>query len=244
MTPTRRQFIRQLGTMLASLVLGGCCAPAAPGGGYISPRERLRSCWLGFSWVTEQGKGRSGEERDERLAQAARQMDRNHRAALDELVAAGELGSAAADQVQAAFGEATSHVVRTSSSMTCYKPTPLDNMYIDSKRRLIDQAKSLDEIAKSSEIDPCTIAQVQAAIEQEINFLTYPEQEIEAMYRETVETTDDIEPPIGAFDLPIDPATIEAARFLVELLSGESGFGDLPAQLATCLPPPSPTPLP
>jgi hypothetical protein len=248
MAPTRRQFIRQLGIMLASLVASGCvpsCPAAAPvpGSGSSPPRERLRSCWLGLDWLAQQTQDNvSGDY--ERQTRAWDKILKKHRAALDELVAAGELDAGVADRVQAAFGEATHHVWRSNSGMTCYEPTPLDGMYMDTKHRLIDRAQRLDEISKNGAVDPCTIVRIQAAIEREIAFLTYPEQEIDAMYHEIVETTDDFDPPISAFDLPGDPATAEAARFLVELLSEESGFADLPAQVATCQPPPSPTPVP
>jgi hypothetical protein len=248
MTSTRRQFIRQLGIMLASLVAARCAsscpdATPVPGSGSAPPRERLRSCWLGFDWLAQQTRENVSEDY-ERQTRAWGKILNKHRAALDELVAAGELDADVADCVQAAFGEATHHVWRSNSGMTCYIPTPLDGIYMDTKHRLIDRAQRLDEIGNSGAIDPCTIVRIQAAIEREIAFLTYPEQEIEAMYYEIVETTQDVDPPISAFGLPIDPATAEAARFLVELLSEKSGFDDLPAQVATCQPPPSPTPVP
>jgi hypothetical protein len=123
MTPTRREFIRELGIMLASLVAAGCCPP---GSGIASPRERLCSCWLGFDWLSSEVL-----EDWERGNRAMRKMTANHRAALNELVAAGEINATVADEVQMAFEEGAYDALRRPSltsvlaGPSCYLPSPL-----------------------------------------------------------------------------------------------------------------------
>lgn len=145
MTPTRRQFIRELGIMLVSLIAAGCvpntpptatptATPtpplAAPGGGDEPPRERVHSCWLGFDWLAQQGEGETRDEKEDHLAQATDQLSTNHRQALDELVADGMLSEGVAEYVHSAFVTIASRVQtwRIREWVTCYArvepPTP------------------------------------------------------------------------------------------------------------------------
>ena len=82
MSFTRREFIKSVGIALASLVMTRCIPT---GGGGDAPREHLRNCWLRFDWLAQQAK-EADYERGER---ARDELLTDHRAALDDLVAAG-----------------------------------------------------------------------------------------------------------------------------------------------------------
>ena len=101
---TRRYFIRSVGIAVASLVMARCIPS---GGKDDSPRGRLRHCWLRLDWLAEQAKGdyEQGDRAREELAT-------DHHAALDDLVAAGEIDADVADELNTAFGAATNHVLQ------------------------------------------------------------------------------------------------------------------------------------
>ncbi len=113
MPTTRRDFIRFFGATLAAW-LAGCVPTSLPGGGPGATSTRrppgwaeLRSAWLGLSY------GDPAEHENRR---------KNHRAALDELVAAGALKPEVAEQMQLAFDEAV-RFYETPPVPTCYVPT-------------------------------------------------------------------------------------------------------------------------
>jgi len=208
MSPTRRQFIQQFGMMLASLITARCAptstpaatptatptlAPTAmptptvvpPGGGDGSLRGRLRDCWLQLDWVTQQAQESYGQgiARDGFIA--------DHRATLDELVAAGELDADVAEQVQIAFAAAAYSAwfagyrriyvcyTPTPSPMPSYTPEPyetigqaLANYTFSSAYQLKNQADLLAEMVASDDLFPDVVAQAQAALERDITFLS------------------------------------------------------------------------
>ena len=197
---TRRDFIESIGIAVASLVMAGCI----PSGGQDdSPQGRLRSCWLRLDWLARQARGdyeRGEQARDELVA--------NHRAALDDLVAAGEVDAAVADQVQVAFDEAAFHAWRSNAPMTCYMALPVE---YGGRDDLLQQAELLRKAA--SGLDPAVVEEVQAAIARDIAlFEAAAGPEAGAKLIEQFETG----------EIKASPEAVEAARILVELLLGRT----------------------
>ncbi len=213
MTPTRREFIKGIGIAIGSLVMARC---VPMGGGDDTPRGHLRNCWLRFDWLTQEAQDWDDHERGEG---ALDQLIADHRAALDDLIAAGELDPSIADQVQVAFSEAAYHVWRSNCGMTCYEPV-LINYTPTSADQLVRQADFLAEIADSGDLDQNTVAQAQAAVERDIAFLALSNEEIQSLYDELREAAGDTYnfPSFDELDLEITPEAAEAACFLVELL--------------------------
>ena len=197
---TRRDFIESIGIAVASLVMAGCI----PSGGQDdSPQGRLRSCWLRLDWLARQARGdyeRGEQARDELVA--------NHRAALDDLVAAGEVDAAVADQVQVAFDEAAFHAWRSNAPMTCYMALPVE---YGGRDDLLQQAELLRKTA--SGLDPAVVEEVQAAIARDIAlFEAAAGPEAGAKLIEQFETG----------EIKASPEAVEAARILVDLLLGRT----------------------
>ena len=146
----------------------------------------------------------------------------DHRSALDDLVAPGELSSSAAEQIQIAFQEATYHVWRSHAPMTCYEPVLVDYTPTSSAQ-LTQQVALLEEISDSGDVDQNTLAQAQAAIERDIAFLSLTNEATQALYDDLIaaagETYDF--PTFDELELEIPAESVEAARFLVELLLAE-----------------------
>lgn len=213
---TRRRFIESLGVALASLAMAHC-VPFKAGGG--TPRECLRRCWTRFDWLAERVRD---WDRQEGGDEARKQLVADHQTALDELVAAGEIGAGVASQVQAAFEAAVFHIWRSYGPATCYEAIYPD--YAPRGRgQLIRQAELLVEMAEVGDLDPDVIAQAQAAIERDVTFLLLDDQERQALYEELREAAGgefDF-PSFDELDLEITPEAAEAARFLVELLLEE-----------------------
>jgi len=216
MAPTRRDFIKNVGIAVASLVaVQGACGPLERED--HSPRGRLRNCWERLDWLAEKAQDWDQHEK----AQEARDgLVADHRAALDELVAAGELEAAVADQVQIAFSEAAYHVWRANCGMTCYEPMPGPDYTPFTSSQLALQADLLTEMAESGAADAETVAQAQAAIERDIAFLTLSDAETQALYEELVTAAGDgyDYPSFGDVELEVTPQAAEAARFLIDLL--------------------------
>ena len=211
MRSTRRDFIKSVGIAIASLVMARCIPS---GGKDDSPRGRLRNCWLRLDWLAQQANGdyERGDKAREKLAA-------DHRAALDDLVTAGETDAGVADELNTAFGAAITHILFINAPITCYEPVVVDYTPTSSGQ-LAQQAGLLAEMAESGDLDPATVAQAQAAIEQDIAFLTLSDEELQTLYDELIEAaggTYDF-PSLDELDLEISPEAAEAARFLVELL--------------------------
>jgi hypothetical protein len=216
---TRREFIKNVGIAIASLATARCVCPVGgigSKGESDSPRERLRQSWMRFDWLAKEAQDEGGYEQGE---QAYNQLVADHRASLDELVAAGELDTDVARQVQIAFDAAAYHVWLSNAPITCYEPVIVDYKPTSSSQ-LAWQAEILAEMADSGDLDPDTVAQAQAAIERDVAFLNLSGAETQALYDELMAAAGDnyTFPTFDELELEVTPEAAEAARFLVELL--------------------------
>ncbi len=122
---TRRAFLRHLGITLSGLVLAGC---GRQGGDPGAARERVRQAWLDLDKLALRTRGGANQGKD-----LMAQLVAGHRASLDDLVAAGELRHAVADDVHTAYVSATRYVYEsnrlqptpTATLFVCYQPTGL-----------------------------------------------------------------------------------------------------------------------
>ncbi len=220
MEPTRREFIRNVGVMLAALLTSGCgltrrilSTPVVTCYEMVAPTDTpAPTCYtavpptrpapfggprwneLRACWLAlKDPRLQSYEDND--FIQDLRQR---HAGALEALVAGGELKSAVADEIGVAFGQAIAHVQRQQA--TCYFALPPEYM---PREDLVQQAAALAEMAGQSDIDPATVAQAQSALERDMAWL--------AQF-DAGQQPDDMGT-IGA-----TPEAIEAARILVGLL--------------------------
>ena len=220
MSPTRREFITRVGISIASLMTARCmCTQFIPGGRITgnTPRERLRSCWYSFDWLEKQASDWSDYEKGEK---ALEQLKDDHRATLDELVAAGELESVVADEVHVAFEAAAWHVWRANCGMTCYEPMPGPEYTSMASSQLVSQAELLEDLADDASVDQDIVAKAQVAVERDITFLNLSGEEEKALYDVLVAAgAEDYNfPHFDRVELEITPEAAEAAQFLVELL--------------------------
>jgi hypothetical protein len=144
-------------------------------------RERLRACWLQLGQFAQQATTdfqRNVQLRDELIAE--------HQAAVNDMVSAGELEAAVAEQVHIAFHAAAHNVWYMSYPLNiCYTPTPtgftpqpegaaeveLANYIRASAGQITHQAEILAEMAQNSELDAETVAQAQATLERDMALL-------------------------------------------------------------------------
>jgi hypothetical protein len=204
MRSTRREFIKSLGIAIASLMMARCIPF---GGEDNSPRGRLRHCWLRLDWLAQKTRETPPENYEEG-ERARDELVAEHRAALDDLVAADELDAAVADQMQVAFSEAAFHAWRNNAPMTCYIEMPIESV---ARGDLIQQAELLREAA--SDLDPAVVEEVQAAIARDIAFF-----EAAAGPEAGTKLIEQFE----AGEIEASPEAIEAAHILVDLLLGEA----------------------
>ena len=222
MSSTRRDFIKGFGLFLASMVISGCVPHKDKAD---TPRDRLRICWQRLDWLAEQmrqaSKAKPGEDTLKKGEDARTRLVADHQQALDELVASGDLDQAVAMQVQVAFGAAAYHVWRSNVPITCYEPVMVDYTPITSAQ-LGQQAAIL---AQGKDLDPNTVAQMQASIARDIAFLALPITDRQALYRRLIKASQEGQaiPQFEQLDLEIPPDAAQAAQFLVELLLGEAG---------------------
>jgi hypothetical protein len=203
MRSTRRDFIKSVGIAVAALVMARC---TPFGGKDDSPRGRLRHCWLRLDWLAQKTR-ETPPENYKKGEQARDELVAEHRAALDDLVATGELDAAVADQMQVAFSEAAFHAWRNNAPMTCYIEMPIEAV---ARGDLIRQAELLPEMA--SDLDPAVVEEVQAAIARDIAlFEAAAGPEAGAKLIEQFE----------AGEIEASPEAVEAARILVDLLLEE-----------------------
>ncbi|MBN1810526.1 MAG: hypothetical protein JXA14_01675 [Anaerolineae bacterium] len=223
MSPTRREFIKRVGIALASLMAARCaCIPLVEGGSGVggTPRERLRRSWQRFGWLEEQASDWSDYGKGER---ARKELVAEHRAALDDLVAAGELDADVTDLVQEAFAEAAYHVWRANCGATCYEPMSGPEYTPYASGQLVQQAELLTDLADDATIDPETITRAHAAVERGIAFLNLSPEEEQVLYDAVIEAAgeDYNYPTFEELELEVTSEAAEAARFLVELLLEE-----------------------
>jgi hypothetical protein len=200
-----------------------CYAPIAPTNlpptlSSIPARERLRLNWLRFGELSQ--KTLAEENADNSLGQ---QMINDHRVALDDLVTSGELSDAVADLIQESYGAAVYHVWRLNAPITCYEPMRVD--YAPSSADvLVKQSEVLNQIATQGSIDPLTLAKAQAALEHDMAFYDLTDDEVKALYdrllRENQVGGQSI-PAFEALQLELTPEAKDAARFILDLLTGK-----------------------
>jgi hypothetical protein len=227
---TRREFIKQAGITLASMMMARCqvssgrqpnpspTVPPSPTPGCApfetaseSPRERLRHCWKSLDWLQRQTM-----ENLECGAQAASELEISHRAALDDLVDAGQVNAKVAEQAQFAFEEATYHVWRE-NALGCYIMEGGLGLYTrDSREQLGQRAALLARMADGEELAPETVAQAQAVIERDLAFLG----STHGGWTEPANWPTD-RPDFDELDLEITPEARAAAAFLTELLTAQ-----------------------
>jgi hypothetical protein len=219
MSPTRREFITRVGISLASLMTARCMCTQFIDGKIQgdTPRERLRNCWFQFDWLEKQASDWSDYEKG---SKALEQLRDDHRTALDDLVAAGELDAAVADEVQNGFDGAAFHVWRANCGMTCYEAMPGPEYTPYASSQLVNQAELLEDLSDDHTIDQEAVARAQVAVERDIAFLNLSSEERQALYDELIAAAGDTYdyPSFDALELEITPEAAEAARFLVELL--------------------------
>ena len=214
MLSTRREFIKRVGIAIASLMAARCaCGPFASSLGN-SPRDRLRSCWLQLDWLAQQA-----QDDYDRGDRAQEKLTADHRAALDDLVDSGDLDADVADELDAAFGAATIHVVMANAPITCYK-TIEPNYTPVSADQLAQQAELLAEMAEDGNVDSAAVVQAQTAVERDIAFLALSDEEMRDLNAELWAAAGDSYdfPSFDELEFEISPEATEAARFLIELL--------------------------
>jgi len=215
MPMTRREFLSAIGVALASLLtsrcLPSCYTPVPPAmtpTGQGDDWDRLRRCWWDLDLLAR-------DARDlEKGQQALQKFTAEHRAALDALVAAGQVSPEVADDLQVAFEGAAYHVWRANAPITCYIIAP--PLYeFQSNVDLAQQAELLEEMAKKGALDPDTVARARAAIERDIAWRSLTAEEQEAILEAAQQAK---YPPLEELGLEIPASAREAARILVELL--------------------------
>ena len=229
----RRRFLRQLGIALAGMAVAGtsaagCCsagaegvvepvtgAPDVPGvGGTERPPVTgwgaVRRAWGDLDRLAKLAED---AERGEKERDA---MAKDHRSALDGLVAAGEVEAGVADDIQLAFDEAAHHVWRSNAPISCYEPVAWPQYDIDAASSLARQAELLEQ--HSAGLDQATADAARQAIERDIAFLsldTSSQQEIQRVEAGgTWRSLPELE-----LDAPAESK--EAAALLVQVLSGQ-----------------------
>lgn len=224
MENTRREFMRNVGVVLASLFVSGCqptCyepMPLTPPASTGQEWDRLREQWLGLDQLARDAKDdKKGQQTLERLLA-------DHRAALEQLAETGELDAAVAQDIQAAFEGAANHVWRANAPITCYEPSIYPQYRIQSADDLARQAQALAEMAQSGALDEGAVAQAQAAIERDVAFLAMSTDQEQALLDAVIKAAGDTHnfPALAELELDISPESIEAARILVNLLLRKS----------------------
>ncbi len=209
MSSNRRDFMRDVGVALATLGATGrlgegqdqpqmptCYAPVPPTPGptplAADPRwGELRQCWLDLA---------DPSLLSTEAAAFAAELSRRHAAALERLVADGEIAAEVAAEIGVGFGQAVAHVQRQVA--TCYVALP--PVYAP-RQDLMQQRAALAEMAERSQVDPATVARARAALERDLTWLARFQAGQEGGDLAATEAT---------------PAAAAAAGVLVELLLG------------------------
>jgi hypothetical protein len=186
----------------------------------LSPRDQLRACWLSFNELA--AKTQSGENSTPDASDSdpfGAQLVADHRAALDEMVAGGELDPGVADLVQEAYAAAVYHVWRSNAPITCYAPMMVDYAPT-SAAQLVQQSSILAEMATKGDLNPDTVAIVQKTIQHDLAFEALSREEVDALYKKLIEDHPQYQdiPSFDQVELEVTPEMEAAARFMVELL--------------------------
>jgi hypothetical protein len=236
----RRDFMKLFGISLGSLLLARCqrtgtpdptimmtcyeptAAPRnTPTSKSLSARGRLRLCWLRFGELAETTRDGTNSDPDagDRFG---RRLVADHRAALDELVGAGEITAPVADLIQEAYTAAVYHIWRSNAPMTCYAAVRLDYAPV-SANNLVLQSEILSQVGGGGTIAPDTIAKARAALEHDLAFYALSDADVQALYKRLLEEYDDPGEAIPSFaevELALTPDVRAAAQFLLEVLMG------------------------
>jgi hypothetical protein len=173
MAPTRRQFIRQLGIMLASLIAAGCVPEPTPtftqpcvdfDTSHRAEWEKLRQLWLGLPERSDLPDPYNHQSQPGSSWFMADRVLAEYRTVLEALVEAEEIDTGVAEQMEVAFWHAVYHL--ESVQATCYMPGPPFVALV--RDDLLDQRCSLLEA--SGDLDPETVEQVQSAIALDVAF--------------------------------------------------------------------------
>ncbi len=229
MALSRRDFMKLVGVSVSSLMLTRCRLPVVttcylptlPPTEPPTARGRLRQCWQSFgelaqATIEESNKGTS----DNTFGQA---LTVDHRAALDELVANGELTSSVADLVQEAFDAAVYHIWRSNALITCYEPVMV-NYGPASAEVLVRQAELLEQVASQDVIDPATIDSARVAIEHDMAFYALTDEEVSHLYEKIIaewQTNNQSPVNFDQVELEITPDAQAAAQFIISVLAGQ-----------------------
>jgi hypothetical protein len=232
MSLTRRDFMKLVGVSVASLALTRCkipigvtCYAPMPPSPYptdpVTASDRLRRCWLSFGNLAEA----TLEEADQGSSENTfgQQMIADHRAALDEIVASGELTLPVADLVQEAYSAAVYHVWRSNAPMTCYEPMIVDYAPA-SAAALVQQAEILNTLAIEIGIDPVTLEKARTAIEHDMAFYALTDEEVNALYERMIaewQSQGQAPTSFEQVDLELTAEAEAAARFIFDLLTGQ-----------------------
>jgi hypothetical protein len=187
----------------------------------LAPRERLRACWLSFTELAARTK--SGENdfmEGSETGPFGAQLAADHRLALDELEAAGELQPAVADLVQEAYEAAVYHVWRSNAPITCYRMME-PNYAPTSAAQLVQQSALLAEMAAKGDLNADTVAMAQKAIQHDLAFESLSDDEVIALYKKLYNEHQQNKTEIPTFEqveLEATPEVEAAAKFLAELL--------------------------
>ena len=232
MSISRRDFIKLVGVSVASLTLTRCrflpvtCyAPLPPSQTPtelpLTAKGRLRRGWLSFGELAQETIEESDQGNSDNTF--GQQLSTEHRLALDELVAAGELTPSVFDLIQEAYDAAVYHIWRSNAPMTCYAAT-LVNYAPVSAGILVQQSEILNEIANESAIDPETLAKARTALEHDMAFYALTEGEVNSLYERLVSERQNQGQAILAFDdldLEITPDAKAAVQFIISLLTSK-----------------------
>jgi hypothetical protein len=232
MSISRRDFMKLVGVSVASLALTRCrflpvtCYAPMPPSPYptdppLSVRDRLRRCWLSFGELAQATIEESNQGSTENTF--GQQLSAEHRLALDELVAAGELTPAVADLIQEAYDAAIYHVWRSNALMTCYVPM-IVNYAPGSAEVLIRQSEVLSGLAAQGNIDPQTLLNAQTALEHDMAYYALTDEEVDSLYGRLVaewQTQQQTVPAFEDVDLEVTPDAKTAALFIINLLTGQ-----------------------
>jgi hypothetical protein len=229
---SRRDFMKVVGVSVASLALTSCRIPlpvtcyipmlsTPTPAGLLLPRERLRRSWLSFgelAQVTQQDSGEGNAENE-----FGKELMVEHRKALDELVASGELSSTVADLVQEAYDAAVYHVWRSYAPITCYEPVIVDFAPV-SAGILVQQSEILGKIADENTIDPNTLAKARAALEKDMAFYAMTDAEVASLYDRIIsewQAQGQAYPTFENQELNVTPEAKSAAQFIISLLTSK-----------------------
>jgi hypothetical protein len=242
----RRNFMKLFGISLGSLLLTRCQRTGAPepGSTYVtcytvvhftptagtpSPtrfaaRDRLRLCWLRFGELAQKTKEASDSGDDSwQDNPVGAQMNADHRAALDELVAAGDITAPVADLIQEAYAAAVFHIWRSNVPVTCYEPMIVDYAPA-SANNLVLQSEALDQVAAGTPIAPETLEKIRTALEHDLAFYALTDSEVQALYDQMVkeyQSSGGTIPSFEELELTLTPDVKTAAGFLLDVLTAK-----------------------